>query len=299
MSAASERRLTDKMVEHYWEHGYTLVPGVFDKKRIQDYLDRFDGLVEGTIPRADNMLVMRDIMIAKGAVQARNRAEEIAKIQDFESDEVLWSYVTDPHLLDCIDRIVGHDVFTLHTMLINKPPNVDGRHPLHQDLLYFPFRPADKIVAGWTALERITKENGCLTVVPGSHHNGLLKHENPDWEYLNGAYFGAQGVGAETERVYIEMEPGDTVLFHPITLHGSGRNKTQGFRRAISAHFASTECEWEWNIQRFVKRKYKIVRGEGVGTHWKGSRNDGPGSVDPLDYFPKLDTLKRARSGRS
>ena len=53
------------MVEHYWEHGYTLVPGVFDKKRIQDYLDRFDGLVEGTIPRADNMLVMRDIMIAR------------------------------------------------------------------------------------------------------------------------------------------------------------------------------------------------------------------------------------------
>ena len=26
------------------------------------------------------------------------------------------------------------------------PADVDGRHPLHQDLLYFPFRPADSIV---------------------------------------------------------------------------------------------------------------------------------------------------------
>ncbi len=297
--AVSQSRLTDAMIEHYWEYGYALVPGLFDRARIQGYLERFCGLVDGTIPPADNMLIMRDVMVAKGAVHARNRAEEIAKIQDFESDEVLWSYVTDQRLLDCVDRLIGRDLFTLHTMLINKPPNVDGRHPLHQDLLYFPFRPADKIVAGWTALERITQQNGCLTVVPGSHKNGLLKHENPEWEHLNAAYFGAEGVGAETERVYVEMEPGDTILFHPITLHGSGRNKTQGFRRAISAHFVSTECEWEWNLQRFDQRKYKIVRGEGAGTHWNGSRKDGQGSVDPLAYFPRLDTLKRARRGRS
>ena len=42
-----------------------------------------------------------------------------------------------------------------------------SRHPLHQDLHYFPFRPADRIVAAWTAMEHIDDNNGCLVVQPG------------------------------------------------------------------------------------------------------------------------------------
>ena len=63
-------------------------------------------------------------------------------------------------------------------MLINKPPGVDGRHPLHQDLLYFPFRPADRIIGTWTAMVPCDRTNGCLVVVPGSHKGPLLEHEN-------------------------------------------------------------------------------------------------------------------------
>jgi phytanoyl-CoA hydroxylase len=281
----SESAITDEMLDQYWEHGYTLARGLYDDDLVSSYRDRFAGIVDGDIEPSDGMLVMRDIMVAKGAVEPKTRAEGVAKVQDFEGDEVLYSYVTHEPLLDCVERFVGHDVFTLHTMLINKPPNVDGRHPLHQDLLYFPFRPADKIVAAWTALERITKENGCLSIVPGSHKHGLLRHENPDWEYLNGAYFGAEGVGADTERIYLEMEPGDTVFFHPIVLHGSGRNKTQGFRRAISAHFASTACTWEWTMDEF-DRKYQIVRGANAGESWQRGNNPAGKSINPLDYLP-------------
>ena len=56
-------------------------------------------------------------------------------------------------------------------MFINKPPNMgkSSQHPIHQDILYFPFRPADRIVAGWSALENATLENGALIVYPGTH----------------------------------------------------------------------------------------------------------------------------------
>jgi phytanoyl-CoA hydroxylase len=232
------------------------------------------------------MLVMKDVMVAKGAVSPGSRLEAIAKIQDYEQDPVLDSYTTHPRLLDCVERIVGHDVQTIHTMLINKPPNVDGRHPLHQDLLYFPFRPADRIVASWTALERVTKENGCLVAVPGSHRGELLEHANPDWEWVNGGYFGVKDVGDALERrVHLEMEPGDTVFFHPVLLHGSGRNRTQGFRRAISAHYTALDVEWAWNTgESFNRRKYRIVRGARAGERWEGPRQSG--SVNPLDYLP-------------
>ena len=73
----------------------------------------------------------------------------------------------------------------MHTMLINKPPDpgtLTSRHPLHQDLHYFPFRPADRIVCAWTAIERITPDNGCLIVLPGTHKGVLHQHDYPDWE---------------------------------------------------------------------------------------------------------------------
>ena len=248
--------LDAEQIEFYWKHGYVVAREVYDEASLSRWLDRFLDLLEGRVAPAEHMLVMRDVMVAKGAVTPGTRAEAIAKVQDFDGDEVLYSYVEDARTRALVEPILGNDLLSIHTMLINKPPHVDGRHPLHQDLLYFPLRPADKIAAVWTALERVTKENGCLVVVPGTHRGELLAHENPDWEWLNLAYFGAKGVGADTERVHLEMDPGDTVVFHPLLLHGSGRNCTSSFRRAISAHYASADCE-RTDAAAFKSRRYR------------------------------------------
>ena len=49
------------------------------------------------------------------------------------------------------------------------------------------------------------------------------------------------------------MEPGDTVFFHPLLIHGSGINRSRGTRKAISAHYASADCNYiEVIIQTFL-----------------------------------------------
>lgn len=57
-------------------------------------------------------------------------------------------------------------------------------HCVSQDLHYFAFRPADRIVATWTAMQTVTKANGCLFVLPGTHVNPgkLLPHGYPKWK---------------------------------------------------------------------------------------------------------------------
>ena len=55
---------------------------------------------------------------------------------------------------------------------------------MHQDLHYFPFRPADRIVCSWTAMQTVNRDNGCLVVVPGSHKGELQPHEYPKWEVI-------------------------------------------------------------------------------------------------------------------
>ncbi|GJQ84171.1 hypothetical protein Trydic_g15401 [Trypoxylus dichotomus] len=130
-------------------------------------------------------------------------------------------------------------------MLINKPPDANrdtSRHPLHQDLHYFPFRPADRICASWTAMERIDERNGCLFAIPGSHRGVLYPHVYPE-NVKNKAYHGVYGF-ENVPKVNLVMEKGDTVFFHPILLHGSGPNLTKGFRKAISVHFADSNCEF-------------------------------------------------------
>lgn len=250
-------------IAHYWKHGYIVVRGLFEGARLERWKDRFADIVNGKVERAEHMLVMKDAMVAKGAVKPKTPAEAIAKIQDFENDPELFDYSKDPRLLDIVEEIIGPDILSIHTMLINKPPNVDGRHPLHQDIIYFPFRPGDKCVGTWTALERVTKENGCLVGIPGTHTEDILPHGNPDWEYLNLGYFGIEGIGADERRVHFELEPGDTVVFHSHLIHGSGTNRTQGFRRSILTHYADANASCDTAFTKLLpQRHYECVRGK-------------------------------------
>jgi len=57
-------------------------------------------------------------------------------------------------------------------------------------------------------------------------------------------YYGIKGISAEVNRAHFEMNTGDTIFFHPLLIHGSGANRTKGFRKAISCHFAASECEY-------------------------------------------------------
>ena len=226
----------------YWEDGFLLLPGLLDRDALARLEARFVELASGAAPAPARLVVMRDVMVVKGAVKPPTPLHAVNKILSFEDDETLFAYALHQELLAIVRALIGADLVTLSTNLFNKPPGVDGRHPLHQDLRYFTLRPADGILATWTAMSPMRRDNGCLAIVPGSHRRGLLPHGTPDWEYVNGGFFAAEGVDVD-ERVHLEMEPGDTLLFHPLLLHGSGRNRSSDFRRAISTHYASTACK--------------------------------------------------------
>lgn len=234
--------LSQAELEQYWEQGFVLCRGLLDEESLARWNRRFCDLVEERVKAPASMHFVRDVMVAKGAVEPRSPLHAINKLLGFEDDSVLFEYPRDPRVLERVRSVIGPEVMTIATNVIHKPPFVDGRHPVHQDQLYFPLRPADKIVGTWTAIEPVTREKGCLCVVPGTHRLPLQKHVLPDWEHVNKYFFGVEDPQLD-ERLHVEMEPGDCVFFHPHLYHGSGRNRTTGFRRAIVTHFASTHCE--------------------------------------------------------
>lgn len=159
----------------------------------------------------------------------------ITKLQDFQFDDVLQSYCTNADLVPYLKSFCGENIKSVHTMFINKPPNMgeNSRHPLHQDFAYFPFGPADRIVAAWASLQDASEVNGALQVVPGSHKGRFFAHQYPDWEgKQNKAYFGIEeSEKYEGKTIFLEMKKGDIVFFHPLLIHGSGKNKSQGYRK--------------------------------------------------------------------
>ena len=247
--------LTTAQRDHYWDHGYVVLPQLFAADLLQAFNERFCKLVLDESARSETMVLMRDVMIAKGAVQPASPLHAINKLMNFEGDPVLDGFTFHGPLLAVVRALLGEAIYSVSTNVFNKPPNVDGRHPMHQDLRYFRFRPADGVVGVWTALLPASRETGCLAVLPGSHRGGLLTHGTPEWEYVNRGFF---SVDIDREaRVHVELSPGDTLLFHPLLVHGSGRNRSAQFRRAVSTHFVSAGCESpgrDWRIGTQARR---------------------------------------------
>lgn len=238
--------LTQEEKNLYEEQGYILVKGLLQKERLDLYNRRFADIANGILPKKPFMILMKDITIAKTNL---NGDAYITKLQEFQDDEIMFGYSNEPGILKYVKAIIGEDVYAIHTMYINKPPDTGmgtSIHPSHQDLFYFPFRPHQNLIGVWTAMENVNTENGCLYVLPGSHKRGeLLEHTYAQDMPVNKGYLGIHNLAEEDKEqfVYLEMEPGDTIFFNTLLIHGSGPNLSTSTRKACSTHYASVSCE--------------------------------------------------------
>ncbi|XP_015175680.1 PREDICTED: phytanoyl-CoA dioxygenase, peroxisomal-like [Polistes dominula] len=255
-------RLTFKERLFYEKNGYLLIPDLIPQSIRDKCSQRFDDIVSGKVERG-MITVMRDIVNKK----------QVNKIQDINHDDIFREYFEYDKILDIVECFTGPNIMALHSMLIAKPPDAglgSSEHPPHQDLYYFPFRPADKIVASWTAIEPCDKVNGCLYVYPGSHTlDKLYPHNYPVGSKPNTVNKFYHGINEYLpgKKVYLPMKPGDTVVFHPLLIHGSGINQSKRTRKAISCHYASSDCYYvkpanevekliQDEIEEVVRKKY-------------------------------------------
>ena len=126
------------------------------------------------------------------------------------------------------EKILDGEVYHYHSKMIMKDARVGGAWAWHQDYGYwyqngvlFPY-----LTSVFIAVDPATRENGCMQVIPRSHHAGRIEH------VLTG-----DQAGADRERVdeilkrmplvHVEMAPGDALFFHPNLLHRSDQNRSE------------------------------------------------------------------------
>jgi ectoine hydroxylase len=177
---------------------------------------------------------------AKSDPQLMSNAFDIADTQGGKSRLTGWSHPGDdvygmvarvPRVVDRMEAFLGGEVYHYNSKMMLKEPRVGGAWEWHQDYGYwyqngclYPYMASCMI-----ALDRATKENGCLQILKGSHHMGRMEHGR----------FGGQ-TGADPERVNAalkrlelvncEMEPGTGLFFHANLLHMSAQNRSENPR---------------------------------------------------------------------
>lgn len=233
--------LSEEQLEFYDVNGYLVIKELIDFASLYAFKQRFTQICNGTVKDYVLQVIRDQALMGKGL-----KAEDyVNKLQEILYDDVFCQYPENPRMMHVISQLIGDDITAVHSMFINKPPGT-GRHPPHQDLYYFPFGPAEKIVGAWTAVDHVSLDNGCLYLIPGSHKpKEMYKHGNiPGSAKLYHGILDEARVAPEAKRVHLDMSPGDTVFFHPLLVHGSGPNTTRYYRKAISVHFAASSCEY-------------------------------------------------------
>jgi len=145
-------------------------------------------------------------------------------------DRRLLDFLLSDEVLDVVEPLVGPDIALWTSHFISKEPKTGRATPWHEDSAFWEGRLSeyDRIVTVWLALSPSTSANGCMRVIPGTHHNGFSEYRPTD---MTQQTFHAEIVEVdESKAVDFELQPGEYSLHDGRIMHGARAN-TSDIRR--------------------------------------------------------------------
>lgn len=171
---------------------------------------------------------------------AREPEDLIAKVFNPHLSGAARDFALSDGVADIVAGLLGEDVDVFQSQFIFKNSGAWGQ-PWHQDSFYFPFDRQPQ-VGVWLAISEATLENGCLSVLPGSHTGGIHAHGPDLREGANQGYREVVGVDFALA-VPMLMAPGDLLIFHSYLLHRSQDNRATTRRSAMVYHYGRAGTE--------------------------------------------------------
>lgn len=187
-------------------------------------------------------------------------------------DKAVYELYTDERLTAPAAALLGPELMANGDFWVR--PKVPGHGGTtlewHQDSFYYggqsdPGRLV--ILSAWIPLVDTDADNGCMRIIPGSHRHGAV----PAHRTEAGQMAPDHDVARYGEAIDLPMRAGDVLLFHNLTLHASGHNRT------------ADQVRWSIDL-RYMRAN------QGFGWHHMGddfnrrfpcfvARSDQPGQV--------------------
>lgn len=204
--------LTAARIDRYHDDGFIIVPQLF-------------GEDEALACKQQTIDALRELK------ELGNRSGVHVWMSD-GLDPNLRRWVTDERIAGIVAQLVGPNVEFLSVKSVFKHRDLRFASPWHQDWFYW--RGTNKISV-WVALDDAMAENGCLRIIPGTHHT-VYEMERVDagngfvLRVPDNALQGQTPVTAAVRR-------GDAIFFHDLALHGSHENSSGADRWSLIATY--------------------------------------------------------------
>ncbi|MBE1607366.1 ectoine hydroxylase-related dioxygenase (phytanoyl-CoA dioxygenase family) [Actinopolymorpha pittospori] len=213
------------------EHdGFFLVENLLSADECARYAERLDEYASGARPAGEGISIQREPELER-AGQVRAGGGDIRKIDGLFHDDLLRTLISSEPVLGHMHDLVGAPAQLFRASALMKPAAVGSEKGQHQDSPYWPIAPMS-LWSCWVPFDDATLDNGCLTVVPGSHHGGALPHVRTQDDYIVPTdHYDPAAL------VPVPMRRGTGLFFHSLLLHGSAANTSGNPRRAVTMSY--------------------------------------------------------------
>jgi ectoine hydroxylase-related dioxygenase (phytanoyl-CoA dioxygenase family) len=233
--------LTAEQWQAYEEQGYLRLGRVLSDTELSALQNRIDDIMLGRAELDYDQLMMQREADSESAQTAQTLGFKGAtlnyrKIQNLELDPLFLNYMSKPLFRSICGAVYGdRQVASFRAMFMNKPAYHGTVLPYHQDR--WTHLDRDPLVTVWTALDPATEANGCVKIFPGTHKT-LMNPSNPSGFLTESQQ---EHLMAEQKPELLVLEPGEAVLLHNWTVHGSDGNATSLSRRAFSVCYMDAD----------------------------------------------------------
>jgi ectoine hydroxylase-related dioxygenase (phytanoyl-CoA dioxygenase family) len=175
-----------------------------------------------------------------------------------------WVALESP-IPDLVAELLGPDVRFHHSKLNLKGSRIGAPVEWHQDAAFYPHSHDDVLAVG-LLLDDATPENGCLAVLPGSHHGPVHEHYDRAGRFVGAmraedvARFDA-GAGR-----LLALPAGSVHIHHYRLIHWSAPNASPADRRLLINSYSAADAIPLVPDSQHSPLYGRIVRGQRPGS---------------------------------
>jgi ectoine hydroxylase-related dioxygenase (phytanoyl-CoA dioxygenase family) len=232
----------EQLTEVYHRDGFVVVPGLMSADVVSSIRNELDRYIVETLPG----LPPEDYVLEAEGGPVRN-------LWRLERHSPFFAQLGEnSRMAALVSALVNGDPVLMAIESFNKPARVGSIVPPHQDNAYFCLTPPDALTV-WIAIDTVTKENGPVYYLRGSHKDGTLPHAASN---IPGNSMGLRDTVMIHKAHAGLLEPGDAILHHCNTIHYSNPNRSDAPRRAMLMVFRGAHCAPDSALQE----RYHLAR---------------------------------------
>ena len=257
---------TEQLRNQFLHDGYVIVENVLSPADLQPIIDDYSTLLDdlalewyaaGVIPSlyADLPFTRRAAAIISHLDEFQYRhfdialpnAAAITPETPIHLSQAVFDLLRHPRLLDYVELFIGPEIYSSPIQharikppeqaaraLSSKPSGLVTKTGWHQDMgVARPEADDTEMLTVWIAVTDATEENGCLSIIPGSHRQGLTTHCAVGGATIPEALLNGQPKA-------LPMKAGSALFMHRLMKHASLANRSDAIRWSFDLRYQPT-----------------------------------------------------------